>query len=105
MGFFELVVIGIIALVVFGPEKLPKVIYDVGQTWRSLRRSATNMRNEFEQAMTADLKADMHNKAVLDALEENNINASNSLDQIHGELDDLPYKLDTSPSQDTDKSQ
>ena len=94
MGFFEIVVIGIIALVVFGPEKLPKVLYDVGQLWRGLRRSATAIRQEFEQTINAEVKADIHNSAVMKSLEENKIAVEESLSTLEQPLNDLPYDVE-----------
>lgn len=93
MGFFELLVIGIVALLVFGPERLPKVLYDAGQLWRSLRRSAAAVRQEFEQTINAEVKADIHNDAVMKSLAENNIAPDANLDTLAKPLDDLPYSI------------
>lgn len=99
MGFLEIVIIGVVALVVFGPEKLPKVLYDVGQLWRKLRRTATTVRRELEDTINAEVKADIHNSAVMQSLEENKIAVEETLSTLKEPLSDLPYSI-----QDSDKN-
>lgn len=101
MGFFEIVVIGVIALIVFGPERLPKVIYDVGKMWRNVRNSANQIRQEFENTVGAEIKNDIHNSQLMQNLEENKIAVSETLDTLKKPLGDLPF--DTSPSDNDSK--
>jgi sec-independent protein translocase protein TatB len=51
MGFWELVVIGVVALLVLGPERLPGAIRSVHKTVRSVK--------QFGQQMQAELNADL----------------------------------------------
>jgi len=51
VGWGELLVLGLVALFVFGPERLPQVVADAGRMLRSLRKMA--------QSATADLKAEL----------------------------------------------
>lgn len=51
LGWAELAVLAIVAMLVFGPERLPKVAADAGRLIRELRRMASGV--------TADLKNDM----------------------------------------------
>ena len=51
MGFWELVVIGVVALLVLGPERLPGAIRSVHKTVRSIK--------QFGQQMQAELNADL----------------------------------------------
>ena len=44
IGWGELLVIGIVALVVIGPKELPGVVRTLGQTVAKLRRMAFEMR-------------------------------------------------------------
>lgn len=105
MGFLEFVVIGIVALVVFGPEKLPKVIYDVSQMWRNLRRGATQIRQEFEQTVAADIKADLHNSNVMETLEQQKIAVEETLKTLDTPLSDTPFALDDKEEASTTKKQ
>ena len=51
MGFWELVVVGVVALLVLGPERLPGAIRSVNKTVRSIK--------QFGQQMQAELNADL----------------------------------------------
>lgn len=54
MGFTEVVLIGIVALVVIGPERLPGVAVTVGKYVGRLRRFMTNVRADVESEFKTD---------------------------------------------------
>lgn len=54
IGFGELMVILLVALLVFGPRKLPEIGRTVGKTVREFRRATTNLRDEFERGIDED---------------------------------------------------
>ncbi|WP_299075017.1 Sec-independent protein translocase protein TatB [uncultured Paraglaciecola sp.] len=49
IGFFELLIIGVVGLVVLGPERLPGAIRSTLKTVRSVKGMATGFRQEVEQ--------------------------------------------------------
>jgi sec-independent protein translocase protein TatB len=49
IGFFELMIIGVVALVVLGPERLPSAIRSTLNTVRSIKGMANGFRQEVEQ--------------------------------------------------------
>lgn len=49
IGFGEIIVILLVALLVFGPRKLPEVGRTVGKSLREFRRATSNLKAEFEQ--------------------------------------------------------
>lgn len=49
LGFGEIIVIILVALLVFGPSKLPEVGRTVGKSLREFRRATSNLKAEFEQ--------------------------------------------------------
>jgi Tat protein translocase TatB subunit len=51
IGLPELLVILVLALIVFGPERLPKIARDLGSTLASFRREAEGIRQEFLASM------------------------------------------------------
>ena len=51
VAFSELVVIAIVALVVIGPEKLPKVARTLGLLLGRLRRYVANVKSDIEREM------------------------------------------------------
>lgn len=54
MGFVEILVIGIVALVVIGPERLPSVARTVGTYVGKIRRFVTNVKSEVEQELRTE---------------------------------------------------
>ncbi|MCB1751414.1 MAG: twin-arginine translocase subunit TatB [Gammaproteobacteria bacterium] len=54
IGFWELMLIGLVALVVVGPERLPKLAYTAGK-WLSKGRSMLNaVKSEIEKEIKAE---------------------------------------------------
>jgi Tat protein translocase TatB subunit len=52
IGPLEIFVVAAIALIVFGPQKLPEIARNVGRTINNLKRMATEVRQEFETELT-----------------------------------------------------
>lgn len=50
-SFSELAVIGVVALVVIGPERMPKVARTVGQTLGRLQRYVNSVKSDIEREM------------------------------------------------------
>jgi Tat protein translocase TatB subunit len=55
VGFTELLVISVLALIVLGPERLPKVVSDVGRWMGRARAMARQFREQLEDEVTIDL--------------------------------------------------
>ena len=51
VGPLELLFVGIIALIVFGPQKLPEMARTVGRALNELKRMASEVRSEFEMGL------------------------------------------------------
>lgn len=54
MGFTEMMLIGIVALIVIGPERLPGVARTAGKYFGRLKRFMTSVRADVEQELRAD---------------------------------------------------
>ena len=54
IGFWELLVIAVVSLLVAGPERLPGLVRDVGRWVRKLRRYVMQAKYEFEQQLRID---------------------------------------------------
>ena len=61
IGFWELLIIGVVGLLVIGPERLPGVATMLGQWVGRLRRFANHMRSEIQDELEAE-----HLKQVLE---------------------------------------
>jgi len=58
IGPLEVLVVGAIALIVFGPQRLPEIARTVGRALGQLRQMAAEVRTEFESGMDLDDVAD-----------------------------------------------
>lgn len=73
IGFWELGVIGMVALMVIGPERLPAVARTAGLWVGRVRRMATGFREDLEQEFRADeLKRSLidQHKSLLDPIRQ-----------------------------------
>jgi sec-independent protein translocase protein TatB len=57
IGFSELLVIGVVALIVLGPERLPKVARTAGHLFGRLQRYVSEVK--------AEVKREMHNEEIM----------------------------------------
>ncbi len=70
IGFFELLIIAIVGLVVIGPERLPEAARAVGLWIGRLKRSLRETRTELEKQLGADdIRRQLHNEEVMRSLE------------------------------------
>ncbi|MDO3387869.1 Sec-independent protein translocase protein TatB [Gilvimarinus sp. SDUM040013] len=70
MGFFELLLIAIVSLVVIGPERLPETVRAVSLWVGRLKRSLRETRSEIEKQIGADdIRRQLHNEEIMRNLE------------------------------------
>lgn len=55
LSFFKLAVLAVIALVVFGPERLPSLAAQAGRALRELRRMAEGAKSELQENLPPEL--------------------------------------------------
>ena len=66
MGFFEIMLIAIVALLVVGPEKLPETVRSVALWVGRIKRSLRDTRSEIERQIGADdIRRQLHNEEVM----------------------------------------
>lgn len=71
IGFAELLLIAVVALIVLGPQRLPETIRFVSLWLGRLRRGLSSARKELEQEIGMDeIRRQLHNEDVLRSLEE-----------------------------------
>jgi sec-independent protein translocase protein TatB len=63
IGWGELVVIGIVALIAIGPKELPTVLRTLGQFMGKVRRMAAEFQGQFQEAMREAEMADLKKHA------------------------------------------
>lgn len=81
VGFSELVLIGIVAVVVLGPEKLPKVARTCGLIYGKAQKLFAGVKEEIERDM------------ALEKLRKVSSDAKSQMDDIHAHLADVHADL------------
>ena len=54
IGFSELIIIGVVALIVIGPERLPKVARTAGHLYGRMQRYVSSVKSDISQEMQLD---------------------------------------------------
>ncbi|HEY8570723.1 Sec-independent protein translocase protein TatB [Microbulbifer sp.] len=71
IGFFELLLVGIVGLVVIGPERLPDAVRTTVRWWTQIKQTLGSAREELEREVGADeIRRELHNERVLRELRE-----------------------------------
>ena len=91
VGWSELVVVGVVALVVIGPKELPGVIRSVGRAVGKLRTMAGEFRAQFDDAMR---EADLHE--VKKTFDDAANSASSAMSEATKPFDEVKSDLDSS---------
>ena len=59
IGIGELLILGVLGLLVFGPERLPRAAADAGKWIRQVRQMASNAKNDLADSAGIDLSETM----------------------------------------------
>ena len=54
IGPLEIIIVAAIALIVFGPQKLPEMARTIGRFMTEMRRMASEVKSEFDAGLAAD---------------------------------------------------
>mgnify|MGYP006261336895 FL=1 len=72
IGFIEILFIGLIILLLFGPERLPEISKIIIKNKTRLKRKFSSFREDIERDIGADeIKQDIFNEFKLEELEKN----------------------------------
>ena len=75
VGLPEIAVIAALALVIFGPKKLPEIGRNLGKTLKTLQKASSEFESEFQKAVTKadDVDSEIRSelKAQNDSTEQN----------------------------------
>jgi sec-independent protein translocase protein TatB len=93
IGWGELLVIGIVALVVIGPKELPAVVRTLGQSMTKLRRMAAEFQSQFNEAMR-EAELDELKKQAEKLVDSTTTAAYEPFKELTQELDALPASVD-----------
>lgn len=99
IGFSELLLFGVIALIVLGPEKLPQAARTAGQWYAKLRRTVSTLQSEIEAELDlAETRQQMQNE--LAKIRQTESDMKRELAEMHGSM----QKFEQSQNQSLDAS-
>lgn len=88
IGFSELLLFGVIALIVLGPEKLPKAVRTAGRYYAKFRRTLVNIQSEIEHELDiAETRKQM--QAELARIREAEADMKRQMDELKSNIQDL----------------
>ncbi|WP_108945305.1 Sec-independent protein translocase protein TatB [Shewanella halifaxensis] len=110
IGFMELLLIGILGLVVLGPERLPTAVRSISSWIRAMKKMANSVKDELEQELKIEqLHSDLKN-AESQGLKNLSPELQDSIDQLKEaaqsvnrpyQVEDVPAAKDTTPAKET----
>jgi sec-independent protein translocase protein TatB len=80
MGPMELLLIVVLALIVFGPAKLPEIMGQIGKAVNDFRRATSDLSDEFNKTIQAELQ---ETKAVVDEARSVMTEAKSAVSDVH----------------------
>ena len=86
VGLPEVTVILILALLIFGPKKLPELGKQLGKTLKSLKKASNEFQNEIDQVMNEEdespksIESNQRNEINQEKIDSENTNFSNKGD-------------------------
>lgn len=90
-SFSELLVILIIALIVLGPEKLPKFAHFVGSTINKIRKFTQQVQDEFVQ-QTKETELEALSQSFKNSVQELHQQVKQEISSLEGSVQDLVEK-------------
>jgi sec-independent protein translocase protein TatB len=100
IGWSEMLVIGVVALMAIGPKELPGVLRTVGQWMGKIRRMANEFQGQFQEAMREAEMADLK-KQVDDVTGIGNIGNFDPLGDVQKDIENLASGPAASPPADS----
>ena len=90
MGFAEILIIGVIAILFLGPDKLPQTMIEIAKFFRSAKRTIMSAKDSLEEELhISELRDEAmgYKKDLMSASSE--LSKLTALDSLNDELDDV----------------
>ena len=87
IGFAELLIIAVVALLVLGPERLPVAARSAAVVLGRLKRQASDIRREIERELDVDgIRRELRDESIAADLENERETLQQTLDKTHKDL-------------------
>jgi sec-independent protein translocase protein TatB len=90
MGFTEILIIGVIAILFLGPDKLPEAMVEIAKMLKNLKRTISSAKDSIESELhVSEMKEEMMSyKRELTSSSEG-LSRLTSMDDLQSEIDDI----------------
>jgi sec-independent protein translocase protein TatB len=95
VGFFELLLIGVVGLIILGPDKLPGALRTAALWIGRFRRSFDNIKRDIEKEVGADeIRRQLRNEAIMEKFNESKKKFDDTIESARKDSDSLKQSLD-----------
>ena len=95
VGFFEILLIGVVGLLILGPDKLPGALRTMALWIGRFRRSFDDIKRDIEKEIGADdIRRQLRNEAIMDKFQEGKKQITDTVDKAKKQTDSLKSNLD-----------
>jgi sec-independent protein translocase protein TatB len=95
IGWGELLIIGVVALIAIGPKELPGVLRTLGQWMSKLRRMASEFQSQFHEAMREAEMADLKKQVDDMTSQAQNYASFDPVAEVRRELDSTQQQIES----------
>jgi len=90
IGFTELVLLGIVALLVLGPEKLPGAIRTISLWIGRLKRSFNTIKTDIEREIGADeIRRQLRNEAIMEKFKQTKAQVNDAVNTVRKQTEEI----------------
>jgi len=98
IGFSELIVCAVVALVVIGPERMPEAVRTIGLWIGRVKRSLSETRSEIERQIGVDdIRRQLHNEDIMRTLESARRDMDKVISQTQESLNTIEHNYSSEP--------
>lgn len=106
IGWTELLVIAVVAIIVVGPKDLPRMLRSLGQYAGKLRRTANEFRSQFDEALRDsefdELKSSVEGVGNMNPLNDIREAVTDSLDPLKKTAEDIKSGIERDDGKESD---
>ncbi|MDG2090030.1 MAG: Sec-independent protein translocase protein TatB [Gammaproteobacteria bacterium] len=95
VGFFEILLIAVVGLLILGPDKLPGALRTMALWMGRFRRSFDDIKRDIEKEIGADdIRRQLRNEAIMDKFQEGKKQITDTVDKAKKQTDSIKSNLD-----------
>jgi sec-independent protein translocase protein TatB len=95
VGFFEILLIGVVGLLILGPDKLPGALRTMALWIGRFRRSFDDIKRDIEKEIGADeIRRQLRNEAIMEKFQEGKKQITDTVESAKKQTNSLKSNLD-----------